>query len=64
MSGSVELSTVELHVLVNREDPVEAKRQAELRARISNEAKHYIITHSLSFPFECSYIFSSYLVFI
>ena len=42
MSGSIKLSRVELHALIKGEDPVEAKRQAELRVRISKEAEQYI----------------------
>lgn len=50
MSGSIKLSTVELYALVNGEDPVEAKRQAELRKRISKEAEPYINSPVTSWP--------------
>lgn len=50
MSGSIKLSTVELYALVNGEDPVEAKRQAELRVRISKEAEQYIDSSVTSWP--------------
>ena len=50
MSGSIKLSRVELHALIKGEDPVEAKRQAELRVRILKEAEHYIDSPVTSWP--------------
>ncbi|TMM47059.1 transcriptional regulator [Colwellia ponticola] len=50
MSGSIKLSTVELHTLIDGEDPIDAKKQAALRARISKEAEQYIDSPVILWP--------------
>jgi hypothetical protein len=50
MSESFKLSTIRSRALINGEDPVEAKKRAELRSRISKEAEKYIETPVTSWP--------------
>lgn len=50
MSRSINLSTIELHTVVESEDPIEAIKGAELRARISKEAEQFIGSPVTSWP--------------